>query len=836
MASRRFSCAVLFSLLILVRAAGAQEHISGGAQVRLALERLNTLGSVLMIGAHPDDEHTDTLAYFARARAMRTGYLSLTRGEGGQNLIGSEQGALLGVIRTQELLAARRIDGAEQFFTRAIDFGFSKSPEETLAKWGRDRILSDIVWIIRSFRPDVVILCFSGTPRDGHGQHQASAMLGKEAFAAAADPARFPEQLRLVQPWQARRLVWNIYGDSDRPGQVRVDTGEFNPDLGYSYAEIAGMSRSMHRSQGMGVDRRHGSYVSAFAPMGGEPAVKDLFDGIDTSWSRIPGGAGIGVRLAELLHQLDPDKPAAIVPGLLEQREQVAGIPEPWRTRKLAELDATAALAAGLWLDADTSDWQTNPGGAFEIVATALRRSSLPVRLMGVSIDGAISTPASATDLPYNEPVRREFKLAVPAAAPFSQPFWLAEPPQGDAYSIRDQQLIGAAENPPLAVARFSLAAGSYVFEVTRPVRHRYVDRTRGALDRPIAVVPPVAVEFIEPVYVLPTEAPRKVELVLRTSVAKASGEIRVRAPAGWGVEPASRPFDAPDASQQLSASFDLVPPANPSRGAIHAAAVMGGKEIASGMRVISYPHFPPQIVFPAPESELVRAPIQIMVHRIGYVMGAGDQVPDALRQLGCEVALLSASDLATADLGRFDAIVTGVRAFNVRQDLHASRQRLLDYVSSGGTLLVQYNVVDRATSPEMLSKIGPYPIQIGHDRVTVEEAPIAFTDSESPLVKSPNALGAHDFEGWIQERGLYFADKWDPHYETLFECHDPGEPAHAGGTLYTRYGKGAYVFTAFSWFRELPAGVPGAYRIFANLLSAGKTLQQRGSHENSGR
>jgi LmbE family N-acetylglucosaminyl deacetylase len=836
MSFRRSLFAVLLLVALPVRITLAQENISGGAQIRLALARLNTLGSVLMIGAHPDDEHTDTLAYFARGRALRTGYLSLTRGEGGQNLIGSEQGELLGVIRTQELLAARRIDGAEQFFTRAIDFGFSKSAEESLAKWGRDRILSDIVWVIRSFRPDVVVLCFSGTSRDGHGHHQASSILGQEAFAAAGDAKRFPEQLRWVQPWQARRLVWNIYGGSDRAGQVQVDTGEFNPDLGYSYAEIAALSRSMHRSQGMGMAGRRGSVTSAFAPLAGEPAKKDLFDGIDTTWSRVPGGAAIGARLAELLHSYDAARPAAIVPALLELRDAIAGLHDAWAVRKLAELDEIMALASGLWLDATAESWQAVPGGAFAIRATALRRSSLPLHLVSVAIEGAQASTEAEAELPYNEAVTREFRLPVASGAPFSQPFWLAQPRQGDAYTIDDQTLIGMAENPPLATAHFRIALGAHVCEVVRPVRHRYVEGARGGLERPLAVVPPVAVEFTEPVYVLPSQAPRKLELVLKTSIDKVSGQIRVTAPAGWHAAPDSQAFEAAEAGQQLSASTELVPPAAAAHGPIRAAAWVAGKTVASGMRVIAYPHFPPQVVFPAPVSELVRVPVRTLAQHVGYVMGAGDQVPEALRQLGCDVTLLAPADLATGDLDRFDAIVTGVRAYNTRTDLRASRQRLLDYVSRGGTLLVQYNVLDRGTSSEELNRIGPYPMRIGHERVSVEEAPVAFTDRASPLVSAPNQITPADFDGWVQERGLYFAGEWDPRYKTLFESHDPGEAPHAGGTLYTRYGKGAYVFTAYSWFRELPAGVPGAYRIFANLLSAAKTLEGTASHENSGR
>jgi LmbE family N-acetylglucosaminyl deacetylase len=823
----------LFPLSLFVPLARAQENTAGAAEVRLALGRLNTLGSVLMIGAHPDDEHSDSLAYFARGRSMRTGYLSVTRGEGGQNLIGPEQGDLLGIIRTQELLAARRIDGAEQFFTRAIDFGFSKSPDETLAKWGREKILSDIVWVIRRFRPDVIILCFSGTSRDGHGHHQASAILAREAFAAAADKTRFPEQLRWAGPWQAKRVVWNVYGESDRPGQVRIDTGEYNPLIGCSYAELAAMSRSMHRSQGMGNRPRRGSVPSSFAPIAGEPASKDLFDGIDTTWNRVPGGAAVASRLREILGAFDPATPEQLVPALLEIRGMIASIAaasaatnkEPWAARKLVELDETVALCAGLWLDASAGRWDAVPGATLPIRVTAIERSHVPMRLVSVSLGNAAETGV-ATELPYNQPHTLDLKWAVPDNAAWSQPYWLVDPPQGDAYTARDQSLIGLAENPPLLEARFRLATGPYTIDITRPISHRYVDRTRGELRRPLAIVPPVAAAFSDPVYVFPDRSPREVELTLKSSVAGAAGELRVSAPDGWRVEPASHTFKAADDGEQVAESFRILPPSAAERGQVRATATIGGKQIAPGMRVISYPHFPPQVVFPAPISELVRADIRILAKRIGYVMGAGDQVPDALRQLGCDVTLLSAVDLGTADLGRFDAIVAGVRAYNVRPELRSNQHRLLEYVSNGGTLVVQYNVLDYGTSAEALAKIGPYPIQVGRSRVSVEEAPVTFTDPASPLLRSPNLITEADFRGWIQERGLYFADQWDPRYKTLFESHDPGEPPQAGGTVYTRYGKGVYVFTAYSWFRELPAGVPGAYRIFANLLSAGETLK----------
>jgi len=786
----------------------------------MALERLNVLGSVLMIGAHPDDEHTPTLAYFARGRLMRAGYVSVTRGEGGQNLLGPEQGDLLGLIRTEELLAARRIDGAEQFFTRAIDFGFSKSSQETLDKWGREGVLSDLVWIIRRFRPDVIVLCFSGTPRDGHGHHQASALLGKEAFSAAADRSRFPEQLKWVEPWQARRVVWNVYGAATgAPGQISIETGDYNPVLGYSYTEIAALSRSMHESQGMGAPRRRGSATANLVPVAGEAALTDLFDGIDTTWNRVPGGAEVGRILAEAARSLDPAQPEKEVPRLLEAKKRLRGLDDPWARRKRLELDEALALCAGLWLDATTDRADFVPGSTMTVHATAINRSHVPIRLTGISLDH--DHPLDV-ELPFNQPSTHEFAWEVPADAKYSQPYWLLEPRHGEAYTTPDQQMVGAPENPPVLCAHFHLRVESEDLDLTRPVVNRYVDRLRGELMRPVNIVPPVALEFVEPVLVFPTQQTKRVEVAIKGNLTGAAGEVRLDAPAGWRVEPASREFHFND-GEQMTLAFEITPPAAATRARIQAYAWLGEQRIGSGMQVVAYPHIHPRAVFPPSAAEAVRADVRTLARRVGYVMGAGDEMPQALRQLGCEVTLLSADDLATGDLTRFDAIVTGVRAYNVRADLRANQHRLLEYAENGGTLVVQYNVLDYGTVPQALEKIGPYPIKIGRDRVTVEASPVSFPDPASPLLQKPNRISEADFDGWVQERGLYFASEWDPKYRTLFESHDPGETPKPGGTLYVPYGKGIYVFTAYSWFRQLPAGVPGAFRVFANLLSAGK-------------
>jgi LmbE family N-acetylglucosaminyl deacetylase len=816
----------------------AQRELSGSAEARMALDRLNVVGSVLMIAAHPDDENTALLAYLARGRKVRTGYLSLTRGEGGQNLIGSEQGDELGIIRTQELLAARRIDGAEQFFTRAIDFGFTKTPQECFEKWGHDKILGDVVWVVRRFRPDVIILRFSGTPRDGHGQHQASAILGREAFTAAADPKRFPEQLQWVQPWQATRLMWNpgAFTKEQReevekmPNRITVDPGDYDPILGHSYAEIAGMSRSMHRSQGMGAAERKGSAKDYLITQSGPVATRDIFDGIDISWKRIPGGAPVGQIAADAAKTFNPEDPVKTVPLLLKAEKLMAALHDPNVAGKQHELSEAIVLCSGLWLDAASDKFAVTPGGKLKFDATAINRDHMAVEVKSVDIEGL--SPASSKDqfggvLPFNEPKVYALNTTVPEHAALSQPYWLVEPKQGDTYTVPNQLDIGLPENPPLYQAHFHLLIESAEVDVVRPVAYRYIERAQGELTRPVVVEPPVALRWSQSAILFPNSEAKTLELQVEGNIPKAAGKVQIQTPPGWRISAPSDDFRLAGAGQQSEVSFEVTPPSGDNQASLKASAQVDGQTITTSMETISYPHIPPQVLFPPANAKLVRADVRLLARTIGYVMGAGDEVPQALRQLGAQVTLLGSDDLAAGNLQRFDAIVTGVRAYNVRSDLRANESRLLDYVKNGGTLVVQYNVAEGGNpfggDTNILANIGPYPITTGRERVTVEEAPVEFLHPESLLLHRPNEITERDFAGWIQERGLYFASQWDHHYEPLFETHDPMEKPQTGSTLYTPFGKGQYIFTAFSWFRELPAGVPGAFRIFANFLSAGK-------------
>ena len=816
MMSRLWLCA----LLAMVPAAGQV------AELKHRIEKLRTVGRVLMIAAHPDDENTAFLAYCAQGRHLETGYLSLTRGEGGQNLIGSEQGDLLGVIRTEELLAARRIDGAEQFFTRAIDFGFSKNAQETLEKWGKNAVLSDVVYRIRRFRPDVIVLRFSGTPRDGHGHHQSSAILGKEAFSAAADPKQFPEQLSDVEPWQAKRILWNGFSFSRQqeqeleamPKPVKVDLGAFDPLLGKSYGEIAGISRSQHRSQGMGSPQRMGSMQNYLFVVGGAEASTDFMEGVDVSWRRLPGGVEVEDALRKVSESFDVDHPERLIPGLIEARRRMRAIDHPDARAKVREADEAIAMAAGLWLEVSASQSEAVRGQQVRLSLTAVSRLAEGITLDAVLLSGLNGAPAmieAPVALKRNELFQKQADLRVPENEEFTQPYWLTKPREGNLYGVKPREETGNAA----LTAHFRLRISGEALEIVRPVEHRYVDRVRGELTRPFVVVPAVSARITHPSIVFPDAKPRKVSVEARASVNDVTMDIRLQAPAGWRVEPAAARFAAKEKGETRAFEFMVTPPAGAAQGELR---VAGGTEVIR----LGYEHIPPQTIQPEATAQATRADVKMAARKIGYVMGAGDEVPDALRQLGCDVTLLSAQDLALGDLSLYDAIITGVRAWNVREDLRASYERLREYALRGGVVVVQYNILEGGPfrgDSSALSHIGPLALTISRERVSVEDAPVKVLRPEHVLLNSPNRITPEDFEGWVQERGLYFPSDWAAGYDALLEMSDPGEKPLQGGLLAARTGKGMYIVTTLSFFRQLPAGVPGAYRLFANLVSGGR-------------
>ena len=823
-------------LLLLASLLKAQTTpLSGSAELHELLDRLNTVGSVLMLGAHPDDENTAVMAYFARGLHLRTVYFSATRGEGGQNRIGTEQGSLMGVIRTHELLEARRIDGGEQDFATVVDFGYTKTPEEALSVWGEETLLRDMVRSIRTIRPDVIVSRFPPRPGSGgHGHHTAVGWIGPVAYEAAADPQRFPDLG--LPPWQTERYYYNLptFGRrmeqqaAQRPGSLRVELGGYDPVLGKSYAEIAGESRSMHRSQAMGASQRKGSVPAFFEYVAGERASGDLFEGIDITWGRIDGAAKVAESLALARERYLPGRPGETLAHLLAAYEALKPLDGPIVDYKRAELARAIELAAGIWVDVTADRWDAVAGGEIEVAARALWRTGPAWKWTATRLEGVVaSSLGGVAALEPNRVAEQSGTIEIPARACYSQPHWLALSAAGDAECADLGHTPGPA--PVLrAVFQLETPAGIEV-EIEKPVVYRWVDPSLGERTRPLAVVPPVTVAFPQENRIFTDSEPTEVAVRLASNQGPASAIVTLSAPAGWAVSPARRDVRFERRGQELTANFELTPPTGASGGELTAAVTVDGRKIRSGMRIIEYGHIPATPVFPRAAMRIERLDVELLAREIGYVMGAGDKIPEALRELGANVTLLSAEDLAAGDLGRFDAVVTGVRALNTRPDLLAARERVLEYVEKGGTLVVQYNTASfRRGGPGggPPTTLGPFPMTASRLRVTDEHAQVSFpSGADHPLLRVPNRITEEDFEGWVQERGLYFMSDWDERYDAVLECSDEGENPLAGGLLYARYGKGAYVFTGYSWFRQLPAGVPGAFRIFANLISAGKTL-----------
>lgn len=824
---KQYISIVLVFLLSLICNANAQKiEILDAAELQIALQKLNVLGSVLYYAAHPDDENTAALAYFSKGRKFRTAYLSVTRGDGGQNLIGPEKGAEIGIIRTQELLSARKIDGAEQFFTRAIDFGYSKTPEETFEFWGKEEILSDIVWIIRKFRPDVIITRFTSSSSGGHGHHTASAPLIQEAFLAASNPNKFPEQLKYVKPWEAKRLLWNTWRPSqqDRNNFLRIDTGEYNPILGKSYTEMAAESRSNHKSQGFGSTGRRGTRYDYFQHIDGDPAKSDLFDGIDTSWNRIPGGQKVGQMLAEILKSFDPQHSSKSISRLIAVYAELSKLDESyWGNLKKEELLRIIQSCAGLWIEAITDDFSAAPGDDIQINATIVNRSNFPFKLQEISFPGVSSDSALDLPLKNNDPVVVEKTVSIPRNFPISQPYWLKAAPQKGIFSIQDQEIIGFAENPPSLYAKMTFSANGTLLEFSIPLLFRWRDRVDGELYRSFEIRPLVTLKIENKVRFFSDDEPKEVKVTLKSHSQNVSGELRLKGTDKWQISPASFPFFFANKYEEKQFSFVVSPPKNSDEAELIAEAEINGEKLAYSLVEISYPHIKRQTYFPKSRMKVVKINIKKSGNNIGYIMGAGDEVADSLRNLDYDVTLLNDEMLENEDLTPFDAIITGIRAYNTRERLKYTQDKLMQYVKNGGTLIVQYNV----SRGLKIKNIGPFPLTIGRDRVSMETAPVSILNPNHQLLNFPNIITSNDFKGWIQERGLYFASRWDEKYETVLSSHDSNESDKLGGLLFTRHGKGVFIYTGYSWFRQLPAGVPGAFRLFVNLISAGKYIEK---------
>jgi LmbE family N-acetylglucosaminyl deacetylase len=817
----------VFQFIILSNNSSAQtDGVMSSSQLKLALNKLNTLGSVLYVAAHPDDENNGLLAYFAKGRLLRTGYLSITRGDGGQNLIGSEQGDLLGIVRTQELLAARRVDGAEQFFTRAIDFGFSKSADETFGFWGKQKILSDVVWVIRNFRPDVIVTRFHGTKEDGHGHHTASEILAAEAFKLAGDPTAFPEQLQFVKPWQPKRILWNAWlpalerNKTDLSNLLKADVGIYNPLLGKSFTEIAAESRSNHKTQGFGSSPQLGESINYFLPIAGAKANNDLFDGINLTWNRVQGGAKIGRLLEEADKKFNPENPSEIIPILLKAYKELDQVNEDyWVPLKKKELLEIIRSCAGIYIESTASDYSAVPGEEVKITSEIINRSAFPFKLKKVATTNQMKEQDQNQQL-INETLTKVSSIVkIPEDAEYSQPYWLKGKPGIGDYAINDQLLIGKAQNEAALTTIFEVSTGEQTLQFSIPVVYKWNDPVAGAQSRPFIIVPAVAINIISKDYIFPTDKEREITVNLVSNSENVSGILKLNLPDEWKADSIQKDFVLAHKHDEKSVSFTVKPPPSASNAELSVEAHVNNRTINQGMVTINYSHIPSQTVFLPAEAKLIRLDIKKVVSNIGYIMGPGDDVPQSLTELGYNVTFLSDKEIESGNLSKYDAIVTGVRVYNTKHELTNAQPKLLEYIKNGGTLVVQYNKnFDLVTN-----NIGPYSFHISNQRVTDESAKVTFLDDSSPLLNYPNKISQSDFDGWIQERGIYFADQWDSHYKTVIACNDPGEEPLPGGLIYTRFGQGVFIYTGYDWFRELPSGVSGAYKIFVNLISSGK-------------
>lgn len=808
-----FSRYLLYLILCCPLLLSAQSPRSyNGAEIKQGLEALNVSGRVLYIAAHPDDENTRLLAYYAKGKKFKTAYLSLTRGDGGQNLIGTEQADLLGLLRTQELLAARRIDGSEQYFTRANDFGFSKTSEESLKFWNEQKVLGDIVWVIRKFQPDVIITRFPEDSRAGHGAHAASAILAKKAFIAAADPKQYPEQLAYFKPWKTKRIVWNTFNfggtNTTSDNQLKLEVGQYNALLGQSYGEIAAESRSKHRSQGFGSEKQRGTAFEYFEHLAGETAKKDLFEDVDISLNRYPGLKPAQSLLEQINTEYLVDAPYKSLEKLLKLKALTSELPFDH-----VKLDELMLACAGIWVEA----LATAPAFAItdslnvQIQAISRLPVNYPIQVSITPKDGA------AVNLEPEKLIQMNRRIAA-ATAGITQPYWLENKHGIGSYEFTGLSNLGAPENAAPSLGKFKISIGGTTIEIERPITFKYANPAIGEIYQPMVIAPPITATLNEKAYVFNNQQARKVMVAIKGFSAKVRGTLEVRVPQGWTVSPAVVDLDLLEQGAEQNIDLTITPGAKATAGTLQLHIKAGGKTYNNGFHQINYEHVPLQTLFPLAEARLEQVDLKFAGKNIGYLAGAGDLIPQSLKQIGYNVTMLDENLVMNTDLSAFDAIVTGVRLYNVSDRTATLQPRLMAYVKNGGTLVQQYNV----NNPLKIDQLGPYPFTITRNRVTEEDAPVTFTKPDHPILNFPNKITAKDFEGWVQERGIYFLGNLDPHYTSILSIHDKGEQPSGGSLVVADYGKGKYIYTGLVFYRELPAGVPGAYRLFVNLLSAG--------------
>ena len=786
------------------------------------------LGNALYVAAHPDDENTRLITYLSNAELINTAYLSLTRGDGGQNSIGSEQSELLGIIRTQELLSARRVDGGTQFFTRVMDFGYSKSAGETLKIWDKQELLEDAVWIIRKFKPDVIITRFPADQRAGHGQHETSAIVAEEAYDIASDPDIFPEQLEYVETWAPSKFYtntgrWWSPNIEESDSVISVDIGDYDPLTGLSYSELGADSRSQHRSQAFGVTWRRGSSKEYLEFIKGIESTPGLFDGIDITWNRIQR-PDIQKQVLDIINAYDFRSPAESIPALIKLRKKVLQLDNGfWKNIKTKEIDEIIRACAGLYMEATSKQPYLSPGDTMEVMLELTNRSAEHLVLEGISTESLSYDTTMHLSIEHNVPFTLVINRKLDHNVMETSPYWLKKPVKNFKYDISDNSLKGLAQNPPSIEINIKLKIHNEEINYCIPVVYTWTDRMKGQQYEPLEIGPKVFVDIMNGVYIFPDEKEKEIIVKVDTRNQPIEGRLFLDLPEGWKTEPTSRIVNLqPNSTGHFQ--FELFPTETYSEGYVQAIVELDDGIYDRKSVIVDYEHFPRQAVYLPSSAKVVRLEIEKKGSKIAYIEGAGDEVGQSLEQIGYDVTYVNENTIQNIVLKDYDAIVFGIMAFNNQSYLGEYAEDFLQYMKAGGNIIVQYNNIRIGTKSPILL---PYPIEFSSRsasvRVSVEDAEVRIIEPDHQIMNVPNKISERDFEGWVQERGLYFPVNWDDQYKAILSSNDPGEQPLNGGLLVANYGQGHYIYTTYAWFRQLPAAVPGAYRIFANMISIGK-------------
>lgn len=820
--------AYFFLLLVFPSIAQKPKQLNS-SEIYHELTKLNTLGRVLYLAAHPDDENQRIITYFDNEIKVDAAYLSLTRGDGGQNLVGSEIRESLGIIRTQELLEARRVDGGEQFFSRANDFGYSKSADETLATWDKSKILGDVVWVIRNFRPDIIITRFPPDERAGHGHHTSSAMLAKAAFEIAGDPEMYPEQLKYVSVWQPKRVFintgrwWNDTISKDTPGVVTIDVGKYNPLLGESYTEIAARSRTSHKSQGFGATGSRGEQLEYLELMVGEKAEGNALEGIDLTWNRVEGGQEVKTLINEVIAYYDFEMPELSVRKLIEIRKRIEELKDDfWKKEKQEAVNSLIIQCSGLYFEMTTDNYFATTSEELKVKMEIVNRSGLEVKLNKVTLKNVeLKSTIELKDLLENNKVVIDATIKVPENMETVQPYWLKQKGTLGTYKVNDQQLIGTPENEPCISAVITVLIEGESIDIEMPLVYKWNDPVKGEQYKPFVVLPDIAVNIDKPVYIFNDETVKKLDVNVKSFKTIEGAIIEPLLPTGWKSKPERLTQNFIKGEEKLL-SFEITPPNHQVVEEIGFEIRVSADKFTQSFVEIDYDHIQAQTYLPIAKAKLVKLDVNIDGKYVGYIEGAGDQVPEALQNIGFIVEVLEENTVMNGDLDKYDAIMLGIRALNTNERIDYMMPKLLKYSENGGNLIIQYNTNHRLKT----QNFAPYELKLSRDRVSDEFADVRILQPDHEVLNSPNRITSTDFDDWVQERGLYFPNTWSSEYDAILSMNDKGEDAKEGSLLVAKYGKGYYVYSGLSFFRELPAGVTGAYRLLANIISLGSTNQ----------